>query len=91
MPTTIFVQDRNNIVPFNGELFSMPVFLNGNFMGINLYSGRYNLGTFYSIAEVMEEIDKIHRSKDECYLITSFISSFRDWEVLKELMREDVI
>ena len=90
MPTSIFVQDRNNIVPFK-DLYTMPVLFNDILMGINLYSGKHMIGTFDSIAEAMEEIDKIHRSKYDVYLVTSFISTFRDWDIITECMREDAI
>jgi hypothetical protein len=85
----IFAQDRNNFVPYTDKLCSFPVFFIKTFMGINLFAGKHNIGTFDSPAEVLAEMNRILDCKDKVYLVTSRESSFHDWDILTELMRKE--
>ena len=82
----IWNQDRDKIVPSNGELYTMPMVYDGVLMGINLYTGKHFLGTFDSIAEAMREMKRIRRSLAAIYKVRGYCK-WEVWESLKELWR----
>ena len=88
MPTLILNQDRDQYIPFNGELHTFPALGSKNKVwGINLYTGKHLLGTFDSVKEILSEIHAIRSCTHDIYCV----KGFSDFDITEHLMLEDEV
>lgn len=83
----ILNQDRDELVEYRGELYTLPAIFKKQLYGINLFLGEHLLGTFDSVQEAMEEIGKIQSCVREVYVISGY-SAWETERELEALMRE---
>lgn len=72
--------------PQADSLYTVPVAHKGIILGINLYCRQEMLGTFDSLNEAIEEINKIFSSPHHVYVISGY-SIWHEWAELCEMMK----
>jgi len=75
-------QDRDQIYLFTGNepLYTAVIIYEDTVIGFNLLMSDKALGTFDSLQEVVEEVNRIFNNKDEIYAISGYSNGeFAAW------------
>jgi len=80
----IINQDRDKIYNCEGKLYASPAIHKEKLLGINLYDNKNFLGTFDSIEQIMDEINKIVNFKSTYYCV----NGYSDFDIKEKLQLE---